>query len=292
MSLADALAKSVNVVAVQVLSRAGLSAVIDLARKMGLRGRLERNYTLALGSAEVSPLEITNAMATLPADGEFRHPRIIRRVVTSDGAELDVDQMWLEKRCASTEGVPCAEPGFAMRPETARTMIRLMREVVLRGTARKVQKLGRMAAGKTGTTNKGRNLWFMGFTAQLVTGVFVGYDDRRPVKGGTGGKYAAPIWLDFMTAALEGHPDPGFGEWVLPRAPRAKDLVPPPSAPPEVVDPGAVVSEEQPISPGEGPPAPVVHEQLQDPIIAPVATPQEQLEDEGPGAPPDLEMDF
>ena len=293
MSLADALSKSVNVVAVQVLSRAGLSAVIDLARRMGLRGSLVRNYTLALGSAEVSPLEITNAMATLPADGEFRHPRIIRKVFTVDGSEIDVDRMWLEKRCSGDLDVPCAEAGQAMRSETARTMVRLMREVVLRGTAKKIRKLGRMAAGKTGTTNKGRNLWFMGFTAQLVTGVFVGYDDRRPIDGGTGGKYAAPIWLDFMSAALEGYPDPGFGEWVEPRALSAKDILPPTPPPEEAVVAEPLVEPEvDPNILGQGPPPPVVPEPKPEIDLPVEPVYEDPADDSEPGAPPDMEMDF
>ncbi len=248
LSLADALAGSVNVVAVQVLSRVGVDAVMASARRMGFRGALARNYTLALGSAEVTPLELANSVATLADMGRWTEPIFVRSVHRGDGTAVDFRAALHEKLCAEANP-PCPEPGPVFREATVRTLWRLMREVVLRGTARSVRKLGRLAMGKTGTSNKGRNLWFAGFTPELAAAAFVGYDDRRPIHRGSGGKYAAPIWLDFMQHELEGRAPSIEPEWMQPRPPTAADLMAPEGPPPGGVEVPSDLGSTQRIAP-------------------------------------------
>ena len=225
LSFGDAVANSVNVVAVQVLSQLKVSRVIELARRMGIQGPLASNLTLALGSAEVTPLELTNAMATLPAEGLYQDAIFIRRIRWPDGHQDDVESLWRQVDCDRSQKGQCEEEEQVLSEKTTRTMTRAMREVVRRGTARKLRKLKRVAAGKTGTTNGGRNLWFVGFTPEMTAGALVAYDDRRRIRKGTGGAFAAPIWLDFMQKALEGIPEEGFGAWLTP-LPTAESLIP------------------------------------------------------------------
>ncbi|MBR59390.1 MAG: hypothetical protein CMH54_15415 [Myxococcales bacterium] len=228
LSLADAVAHSVNVVAVQVLSRFSVKDIITVARRLGLDGNMEPNLTLALGSAEVSPLGLTNAIATIPAGGLYQNTGFIRRIVWPDGTKtpgLEIRAWWDHLQCTKTGRKDCPTTDQVFSQRTARTMTRLMAEVVQRGTARSIRKLGQPAAGKTGTTNRGRNLWFVGFTPRFSAGVLFAFDDRRGIKKGTGGRYAAPIWLDFSRQYLEGSDTLSFGPWMSPPPKRAKDLV-------------------------------------------------------------------
>ena len=201
-----ALAKSVNVIAVKILEKTGLQRAIDFAHRVGIDSEIKRNLSIALGSTAVSPAEITNVYATFASGGFTREPVLVTRVEDADGNVL-----WeapTERRRGTTAKV-------------AYRITEMLQAVITNGTGKSVRALGRPAAGKTGTTDRGIDTWFVGYTPTLVAGVWVGFDDRRPVRKATGGKLAAPIWQRFMTAAHEGssvttfQPPPGVQD--LPR---------------------------------------------------------------------------
>ncbi|MBI3662925.1 MAG: PBP1A family penicillin-binding protein [Acidobacteria bacterium] len=193
ITLRRALAGSRNVPAVKLAEKLGIEKVIDVARRFGITSSLPPYLPLVLGAAEITLLEHTSAFTAFPNDGIRIEPHLIRRVASYDGAVLE-------------EARPKVHD--VIQPETARTMVAMLREVVEFGTAMKAKELGRPLAGKTGTTNEFSDAWFMGFSPSLTTGVWVGNDDKRISLGKkeTGARAALPIWMDFMKAALEGRP--------------------------------------------------------------------------------------
>ncbi|MGF1511971.1 MAG: penicillin-binding protein 1A [Myxococcota bacterium] len=190
LSLRQALTLSKNLCSVELIDRVGVEPVVEMARRAGIQSALPRNLTLALGSGDVTPLEIVNAYTTFADQGRYAPPIFLRKVVSPANEVLFEQQ---------------ASPELRVPPGVAYQVTSLMQSVVEDGTARAVRDLGRPVAGKTGTTNEARDAWFVGFTPDLVAGVWVGFDDNRPLgPGETGGRAAIPIWLDFMRAALVG----------------------------------------------------------------------------------------
>jgi penicillin-binding protein 1A len=181
-----ALADSINTVSIKLLADLGLPAVRTMAVKAGVdMPPLEKlDYSLALGTATVTPMELANAYATFAAGGQAGEARI----VTAFGSEL----------------TPAPELQQAIRPDTAYMMVSLLRSVIEMGTARSAAaKLHRPAAGKTGTTDRDHDAWFVGFTPELLAGVWVGFDEQRELgRGEEGAHTALPIWTEFMTKAL------------------------------------------------------------------------------------------
>ncbi len=191
-TLREALEHSRNIVSIRLLGRIGVAPAIRLARKMGIRQYLQPNLTLALGSTGVTPLEMTSSYATLAGGGIYREPVSILKIVGPDGHTIE------EKRLRET---------IALSEQAAYVTTSVMQGVISRGTGRAARSLRRPAAGKTGTTNDCTDAWFVGFTPELATGVWVGFDDMRTLgKKETGGRVAAPIWTEFMKAALAGKP--------------------------------------------------------------------------------------
>ncbi|MGZ6099409.1 MAG: penicillin-binding transpeptidase domain-containing protein, partial [Myxococcaceae bacterium] len=169
---------------------------IDFARRAGIRSELPDNLTLALGTGEVTELELANAYTTFDATGNYADPILLVRVTDVHGTVLE------EHQAAPEETIP---------PAVAYLATSLMRSVVEEGTAVAVRELGRPAAGKTGTANEYRDAWFSGYTPDLVATAWVGFDDHASLGSGeTGGKAALPIWLGFMKAALDGKPARDF----------------------------------------------------------------------------------
>jgi penicillin-binding protein 1A len=195
-TLREALEHSRNIVSIRLLNKIGVTPTIRLAHKIGIKSYLQPNLTLALGSTGVTPLEITSAYGTFAAGGIHREPTAILKIVGPNGETIEENQ--------TRESIALSEP-------TAYLMTSLLEGVIERGTGRAARKLGRLAAGKTGTTNDCTDAWFIGFTPQLVTGVWVGFDDMRSLgKKQTGGRVAAPVWTSFMKAALAGAPEKDF----------------------------------------------------------------------------------
>lgn len=196
LTLRDALARSKNTVAVRLISEVGVDAVVDFSRRAGITGKLPDNFTLALGTGEVSPIELANAFATLAANGGSGAPILVEKVVDRHGDVLE-------------EAVGTPQPTIS--PAIAYVLNELLQAVITEGTGRRANVLGRPTAGKTGTTNDGRDAWFVGYTADLVAVSWVGYDDQRPLgRRETGGRTAIPAWVEFMKEAHKDLPPRPF----------------------------------------------------------------------------------
>jgi penicillin-binding protein 1A len=205
VTVREALARSVNSVACRVYERVGNARVRRLARQLGIRSALTEHLSLALGASGIRPLELAGAFASLAGGGRYLPPQFIRRV----------------------GGLPVERPAGerALSPQTSFVLTSLLTSVVRGGTGRRA-RLGRPAAGKTGTSNKNRDAWFVGYTPRLAAVVWVGHDDFRSLgRRETGGRTAAPIWARIMRAALRGHEKRDFPKppavitrWVDPRS--------------------------------------------------------------------------
>jgi penicillin-binding protein 1A len=197
ISLRLAIAKSDNDAATKLLEEVGAPNVIGWARALGIESELRPTPSLALGAYEVTPLEITNAFVTFANGGEIETPKLVLSIVAPGGKELPL---------------PGAPPRRrVMTPEEAYLTTSLLRSVVENGTGQRAKALGRPAAGKTGTTNQAKDAWFVGYTTELVAGVWIGYDDPIPLGWGeAGSQTAVPAWLAFMKTAHEGHPSTDF----------------------------------------------------------------------------------
>ena len=190
--LRTALAKSRNVITVKILRKIGIEYAISYARRLGITSPLSPDLSLALGASGVSLLELTRAYCVFANGGRLPTPIFVEKVVERSGIVIEEAQVVGEE---------------VITPETAYVMTDLLKAVVQEGTGWRLKALKRPSAGKTGTTNELRDAWFLGYTPQLVTGVWVGYDDHKPMgKGETGSRAASPIWLYFMEKALEGMP--------------------------------------------------------------------------------------
>jgi len=195
-TLQQAIEESVNVVTVKLQERIGLAKTIQVARRLGITSPLDVNLSLALGTSDVSLLEMTSAYGALANQGMWMPPVTIRYVTDAQGKLLE-------------EHVP--EGREALAPETAYVITQMLRGVVERGTGQAARGLGRPVAAKTGTTNDYSNAWFVGFTPRLATGVWVGYDRPRSLgKDETGSRVAVPIWVTYMGKVLGDSPREDF----------------------------------------------------------------------------------
>ena len=195
-TLQQAIEESVNVVTVKLQERIGLAKTIQVARRLGITSPLDVNLSLALGTSDVSLLEMTSAYGALANQGVWMPPVTIRYVTDAQGKLLE-------------EHVP--EGREALAPETAYVITQMLRGVVERGTGQAAKGLGRPVAAKTGTTNDYSNAWFVGFTPRLATGVWVGYDRPRSLgKDETGSRVAVPIWVTYMGKVLGESPKEDF----------------------------------------------------------------------------------
>lgn len=189
MTLRRALALSRNLVAVRLIQRLGPELVARYAHQMGINSKLPAFYSLALGAAEVTLLELTTAYNTLANSGVRVQPLLVRRVEDGSGTALE-------------ENYPVMQP--VLKTTTAYVVTNMLQSVVNEGTATSIRARGFIgsAAGKTGTTDDYADAWFIGYTPALCCGVWVGYDRRRTIfRGATGGGVAAPVWADFMKQA-------------------------------------------------------------------------------------------
>lgn len=187
VTLRKALAQSLNVPTVRLISKIGIEETIRYARTLGIKSPLKSVLPLALGSSDVTLLDLTSAYSVFANGGIRLEPVAILSITDSSGRVL-----------SSSDPLPVQ----AMKPETAYIITNLLKGVIERGTGWKARELGRPVAGKTGTTNDYRDAWFIGYTPSLVTGVWVGFDDQRSLgHKATGSRAALPVWLDFMKHA-------------------------------------------------------------------------------------------
>ena len=195
-TLQQAIEESVNVVTVKLQERIGLAKTIQVARRLGIASPLDINLSLALGTSDLSLLELTSAYGALANQGVWMPPVTIRYVTDAQGKLLE-------------EHVP--EGRESLAPETAYVITHMLRGVVERGTGQAAKALGRPVAAKTGTTNDYSNAWFIGFTPRLATGVWVGYDRPRSLgRDETGSRVAVPIWVGYMGKVLGDSPKEDF----------------------------------------------------------------------------------
>ncbi len=196
----EALAHSINIPAIKVAAKVGEGTVINYARMMGIRTHLLPYRSIALGTFEVKMLELVSAVGVLAAGGIRAEPMAIIRIESRDGRTL------LRELPRKSE---------VLSPETAFIMNSMLQSVVNEGTAGSIRGRGmtQTLAGKTGTTDDYSDAWFVGYTPDLVAATWVGFDERRRLgEKESGARAALPIWIDFMTKALEGVPDRPFPE--------------------------------------------------------------------------------
>jgi 1A family penicillin-binding protein len=190
LSLRQALAHSNNVITVKLLDTIGVPYFIEFAAKLGLQQHPQNGLSLGLGTDEASLSDMVLAYSALATDGTRPEPRVIVRVYDSKR------RSWLESPPITSGVIP---------PSTAYLTTSMMKDVLTYGTARGLKKFSQKfpSAGKTGTTDDYRDAWFIGYTPQIITGVWYGYDKPRPGgRGFTGGAVAAPVWERFMRKAV------------------------------------------------------------------------------------------
>jgi penicillin-binding protein 1A len=197
VTLRKALTYSRNVPTVRIAQSIGLDYLINYAANLGIKTKLEPNLSLALGSANVTLLELTRAFGVFAAQGYRAEPALISQIQDKEGTVME------ETEPSSLE---------VISPQTSYLITSLMQSVIQEGTGQGAKALGRPAAGKTGTTNDTRDAWFIGFLPQkLVAGAWVGYDIEKPLgTHETGAVAALPLWLAFMKEATENIPVEDF----------------------------------------------------------------------------------
>ena len=190
VSLDTSLAKSLNTVAAQLVMEVGPGNVVKTAQRLGIKSKLKPNASIALGTSEVTLMELTGAYAPFANGGQAVSPYLIKRV-----SDLDGNILYERKSPQANKVIRSRELGM---------MNAMLSHVISKGTGRKANLGNREAAGKTGTTQNSRDGLFVGYTANLVTGVWYGNDDSKPMKKVTGGSLPAITWQKFMKPAHEG----------------------------------------------------------------------------------------
>jgi penicillin-binding protein 1A len=247
----NALSQSLNIPAVKVIEDVGVPWAIEYSRRLGLFSPLNPDFTLVLGSSSVTLYEMTKAFSELGRLGKRTRPQLIHKVTDADGktilenisldsrfakemktyeddfenrrkdylqlvsepAKLEEFKKKDPKKATLAENLFFQDADQLIKPTTAFVMTSLLRGVVedKNGTGARARSLGREVAGKTGTTNNYYDAWFIGYTPQIATGVWVGFDKEKSLgKGEVGGRSALPIWVDYMKAAHEGLPQVTF----------------------------------------------------------------------------------
>jgi penicillin-binding protein 1A len=207
-TLTEALTYSRNVVTVKLVDAIGINSLLDFARNVGIQGDMPRDLTIALGSVSVSPIELASCYSVFANNGMKVTPIAIKYIEDSKGRILESNEPESEE---------------VISPQTAFLLTSMLEDVVKYGTGWKAKELGRPVAGKTGTTNDYRDAWFVGYTPDVVTAVWVGFDDMRSLgPQETGARAASPIWTLFMKNYLTGDPE---------------DFPVPDGVVPEVIDP-------------------------------------------------------
>lgn len=230
----NALIKSLNVPTVRIMENLGVDYVAQYARRLGIFSPLNMDFTLALGSSGVTLYEMTKVFAQIGRGGLRIHPRMISKVVDSKGKTLlenvslderfeteiaQTDEDLMKKREAFLKDptdkpkIFFENPDQLIDPTTAFLITNILQGVIFEngGTGGAARSIGRPAAGKTGTTNGYYDAWFIGYTPDIATGVWVGFDEEKSLgRGEVGGKSALPIWLEYMKMAHQDIPARGF----------------------------------------------------------------------------------
>ena len=200
ITLRNALTHSVNVVTVKIAQDIGVDYIRDYTKKLGISSPLQNDLSMALGSSGISLFDLTKTYAVFANQGKIFKPIFIKKILDRDGNLLE-------------ENLPLSYPKEPpdgeqiLTPQTAYLMTYLLEGVVQNGTGWKAKALKRPVAAKTGTTDHFLDAWFIGYTPEFITGVWVGFDDERTLgEDETGSRAASPIWVNFMSKALEDKP--------------------------------------------------------------------------------------
>jgi penicillin-binding protein 1A len=203
-TLRNAIAHSVNIVTVKIAQDVGIDYIKDYAQKLGISFPLQNDLSMALGSSSISLYELTKVYAVFANQGNAFRPIFIKKILDRDGNLLEENlplfypkEPFNEKRILS--------------PQTAYIMTNLLEGVVQNGTGWRAKTLGRPVAAKTGTTDQFLDAWFIGYTQEFITGIWVGFDEERSLgENETGSRTASPIWVTFMSKILKERPVKDF----------------------------------------------------------------------------------
>ena len=196
----NALTHSINVVTVKIAQDIGVDYIKDYTKKLGISSPLQNDLSMALGSSSISLYELTKAYAVFANQGNLFRPIFIKKILDRDGNLLEENLPLFYLRRPP-------DPDRIVSPQTAYLITHLMEGVVQNGTGWRAKSLGRPVAAKTGTTDQFLDAWFIGYTPELIAGVWVGFDEERTLgENETGSRAASPIWVAFMSTILKDRP--------------------------------------------------------------------------------------
>jgi penicillin-binding protein 1A len=203
-TLRNALTHSVNVVTVKIARDIGIDYIQDYAKKLGISSSLHNDLSMALGSSSISLYELTRAYAVFANQGILFKPIFIKKILDRDGNLLEENlPLFFPKESPGEEQI--------LTPQTAFLITYLLQGVVQHGTGWRARSLGRPVAAKTGTTDQFMDAWFIGYTPELIVGVWVGFDEEKSLgENETGARAASPIWVSFMSKILKDKPAKDF----------------------------------------------------------------------------------
>jgi len=233
------LIKSRNIPTVKIVQSVQVPYLLQYSKRIGMNAQFSPDLSISLGSASITLMELTRVYALYPRLGRRVTPVFLTKIVDRDGRTLEEPLSQASPRpvavsaqaslkpvavpsplASGAPGEPKVvfpnyplpeDPDQVLDPRASYVMTHLMKEVVTHGTGHEAKNLGRPAAGKTGTTNDSLDAWFMGFTPNVVTGVWVGFDNQKSIgPGETGARVALPIWLSFMKEAVKPYPVSDF----------------------------------------------------------------------------------
>ena len=204
------LEKSRNLMTVRIAQNLGIEKVVNFSKNLGIYDNPEKLLSISLGSAETTLMKLTTAYSSFVNGGKLVTPVIIDRIQDSEGKTIFSDEM---RKCTNCEQISFSSNSYpkikdnykqVFSPQTAYQMTSILEGVVQRGTGKQLKDLNLNLAGKTGTTNENTDTWFIGFTSNLVVGVYVGEDDPKPLgKFETGARTALPIFKEFVSEAIK-----------------------------------------------------------------------------------------
>ena len=210
LTLREGLEKSRNLMTVRISQDLGLNKIVNLSKKLGIYENPNELLSISLGSAETTLLKLTSAYCSFVNGGKLVNPKLIDRIQDSEGNTIYKTEDRYCKNCKNisylSNEVPMIKDNFKQifSPQTAYQITSILEGATKRGTAKKLKDLNLDLAGKTGTTNKNTDTWFIGFTSDLVVGVYVGYDEPRTLgKFETGAKTAMPIFKSFIKKVVK-----------------------------------------------------------------------------------------
>lgn len=200
-TLRTGLVLSRNVITIKILKDIGIGYAIGYLNRFGMDAQFPRDLSLALGSGSLTPYDLVKGYAVFATYGQRFNPRLVDYIT-----QINVGPIYSARSDAVSEPVAQSE-SRAVSEQTAYIITNILTDVVQSGTGWRAKNLGRPVAGKTGTSDDNRDAWFIGYTPEVICGVWVGYDDMMPLgENETGSRAACPIFVDFMQAALKNRP--------------------------------------------------------------------------------------